>query len=705
MDPYGKQPAPARPATNFDNNIRLQSSFTSKRNDSLQAQSEDNFDESSSTTSLSTISKVIKCLISRWHASCHNPYIEIEETLDWRCARCVKKYVPPSKEPPSEEESLGSVCEIPGCNKTIYSMFGRTKLDRVLCKHHEMTERSEKSKLATKAQISALSRPVSKLIKKSKLYPVKYDEDMQGMKRKPGRKPGDMKSAPMPLTRLPVQPAFNNEPTARPGGISKLENILAARSDLHPQPDMAVRGALRPRTNNSARIPISTSITQSQSKSDNSTNTIGAFNVPKLQNRTIPSPSPEYEPPSPANFDDNTIHSPEYEPEYEPPSPVKVDNNANFWQSDVGQDDSPGSQIKDEFRAMQENAKNIVTESASAFAQGIASPFVSPSHARSMPESIFAFVGSKKPVDKTPLLGSEKAIRASSTVPYMPLISDVSSTTNTLDALVSNTTKDVWPPDLESSNRQVLRLAKKRKASPQEDQEAEPDSAKQTVIKHLNQQNLNDTMNALTTPQPQEKFPEPEPTAPELQQKGPKQKETNHTAPLYGDYKPHTIEYQRQIRAQTYDPSVLDHYLNLQMKYQARAEVEREQNITPQADIAAKTQIWGTIDPRIVWPKEQPEGWYEAKRKEIDARGGKKARFGILLTAQVRKERSDRGWHPNQNKDYVPKEERNDASIFVANEGNSGKGDLAIKGGKLGVLVPVKSKEGKVKAKQNFFPG
>jgi hypothetical protein len=123
------------------------------------------------------------------------------------------------------------------------------------------------------------------------------------------------------------------------------------------------------------------------------------------------------------------------------------------------------------------------------------------------------------------------------------------------------------------------------------------------------------------------------------------------TAPLYGEYGPHTIEYKRQLRSMTYDPTELDGYLAMQREAQAQAELEEKENFLPPVHEIAKTQIWGRVDPRVVWPKEEPEGWYEAKREEIDARGGRKANFGILLTPQVRKEREERGWHPNQNQD------------------------------------------------------
>ncbi|KAI9642874.1 hypothetical protein NHQ30_008608 [Ciborinia camelliae] len=712
MDSYGKQGAPARPATNLDNNIRSQSFSTIKSNSSLQPQPEDKFDESSSNSSLSTNGKLTTCLkckreagiatsdplyhcskcSARWHRGCHNPHppIEAESSSYWRCARCVRQYGLSSKEPPPEKESSSSICEIPGCNKPSYnSMWSNIKLDRILCKHHEMTEKNEKSRLASKAQISALSRPSSKPIKKSKLYSVKYDEDMQGMKRKPGRKPGVTKKLQMPSETRPIfQPVFDTKPAARTSGISKLENMIPER------------GARYPRTDNSVHVAKSTSIIQPQFRKSSPSNTKDASSVPKIQNRTIPSPSPEYE----------------------PPSPTKVDNNANVWKSDVEQDDSPGSQIKDELRAMQESAKKVVTESADALVQGSSPPSLPPSHSKKMSEPMFSFAGNKKPNVKTPLLSPEKAVEeASSTVSSTLPSSAVPMTTKVSKPLVpnfvlSNTEKDVLSPNPENGNHDAPRLAKKRKISSLQNQEVDKASTKETCFKQLTRPNPNNAMNESTISLPSQERPfELKHTSLQLQQEDsnqkdpnqndPNQKESKHTAPLYGNYKPNTIEYRRQLRSKTYDPSVLDHFLGVQIESQARAEFEREQNRMPQLDIAVKNQIWGHIDPRIVWPKEQSESWYEAKRKEIDARGGKKANFGKLLTAQVRKERSDRGWHPNQNKDFVPKEERNGGSIFVADDGNSGEVELVIRGGKLGVMVPVVGKDGKVKAEKKFLPG
>lgn len=101
------------------------------------------------------------------------------------------------------------------------------------------------------------------------------------------------------------------------------------------------------------------------------------------------------------------------------------------------------------------------------------------------------------------------------------------------------------------------------------------------------------------------------------------------------------LETKRRQRAATFDTSELDSFLAKQ------AEPESEIQSTPQE--LAETQIWGHINPTVVWPKETLEEWYDEKRREIDARGGRKANFGKLLTAQVRKERADKKWHIHQN--------------------------------------------------------
>ncbi|KAF7939857.1 hypothetical protein EAE99_001662 [Botrytis elliptica] len=702
MDFDSKQVAPTRSATNFDNNFRSQSFSSIKRNAGFQAQSEDKLDETSSTASLSTTSKAIKCLVckreelvldplyrcskclARWHASCHKPRPPVgADITDWYCNHCIRKHGLPPTEFSPERQSLGGVCEIPGCNKQIYSMLGKTKDDRVLCTLHEMTEKNKRSKLASKAQISAMSRPVSKPIKKTRLYPVKYDEDMQGMKRKRGRKPGDLNSKQMPPSSFSVQSVSNDKSTARPQETSNSEGPL---STLGPRP---------PRAENLPHSLTSRKLLQSQMRTSKAPNMDGSREVPKIPSRTIiqstselPS-SPEYEPPPPGEVKDNISCS----PEYEPPSPDKVDGDVNIWQSDaeqldIEQDDSPGSQIQDELRVLQKIGRPLETVSTSTENQN--------------PDSKASLLDRNEVVE-------EQSSAASSTIPFLtiPLIrkplKPISPKSN-----LDTTAQNMQFLNPESENCDVLCPAQKQKAETMVARKIAP--SKQV----LHQKITNNAMNHFIPLQPTENSRELESTVSELYQEGPNQERSNqqspnqqepkHSAPLYGDYKPNTIEYQRQLRCLTYDPSVLDHYLDLQKESQAKAEVEKEQNIMPQSDNAAEMQIWGNIDPRVVWPKEQSESWYEAKRKEIDARGGKKANFGILLTAQVRKERADRGWHLNQNKEYVPKTDRKGGSIFVGDNDSRDDIQLAIRGGKLGVLVPVTGRDGKKTSEKQFLP-
>ncbi|TGO38533.1 hypothetical protein BHYA_0073g00420 [Botrytis hyacinthi] len=590
-------------------------------------------------------------------------------------------------------------------------MLGKTKDDRVLCTLHEMTEKNKRSKLASKAQISAMSRPVSKPIKKTRLYPVKYDEDMQGMKRKRGRKPGDLKNKQILPSSFPVRSESNDKPTTRPLEASHLEGPL---STLGPRP---------PRAENLSHPPTSRKLLQPQLRTIKAPNMNGSREVPKIPSRTIiqsmselPS-SPEYEPPPPGEVEDNMSCS----PEYEPPSPDKVDSDVNIWQSDVEQldieqDDDPGSQIQDELRVIQESAKKATTVPAEELVHRHGSPY-SPtllsSSGRPL-ETVSASAENQNPDGTASLfdrkeVAEEQSSAASSTTPFLtiPLIrkplKPISPKSN-----LDTTAQNMHFLNPESENRDVLCLVQKQKAETMVARKIAP--SKQV----LHQRIINNAMNQFIPLQPTESSRKLESTVSQLYQEGsnqqrsnqqsPNQEELKHSAPLYGDYKPNTIEYQRQLRCLTYDPSVLDYYLDLQKKSQARAEVEKEQNIMPQSDNAAETQIWGNIDPRVVWPKEQTESWYEAKRKEIDARGGKKANFGILLTAQVRKERANRGWHLNQNKEYVPRADRKGGSIFLGDGDSRDDIELAIRGGELGVLLPVTGRDGKKSSEKQFLP-
>jgi hypothetical protein len=107
---------------------------------------------------------------------------------------------------------------------------------------------------------------------------------------------------------------------------------------------------------------------------------------------------------------------------------------------------------------------------------------------------------------------------------------------------------------------------------------------------------------------------------------------------------PESLEAVRQQRVKDYDSSILDSILAI------RSQLVEETQPTP-AEL--KAQNFGHIDPRLKWPKEHSDEWLAEKKKEIEARGGRKANFGKLLTPQVVKERRERGWNIHQNKAVV----------------------------------------------------
>jgi hypothetical protein len=301
----------------------------------------------------------------------------------------------------------------------------------------------------------------------------------------------------------------------------------------------------------------------------------------------------------PVSFDD---HDPDQStsPEYEPPPPIIPGENASTWQLDMDANDSPGSQIASDIRAMEESAKRVGTEiMESNLENNISRPSPSMQPYTSLLPATVAI--SQLELPEPSLYG----VSASRSLP--------DSKEDPVYARVANVGDNIARPQVRknvpvnASRQELSRRA--GEASPQEFSESSSSDSVTSVYV------------------------------------------VKKTAPLYGEYGPHTIEYKRQLRSMTYDPTELDGYLAMQREAQAQAELEEEENFLPQGHENAKTQIWGRVDPRVVWPKEEPEGWYEAKREEIDARGGRKANFGILLTPQVRKEREERVWHQNQNQD------------------------------------------------------
>lgn len=103
---------------------------------------------------------------------------------------------------------------------------------------------------------------------------------------------------------------------------------------------------------------------------------------------------------------------------------------------------------------------------------------------------------------------------------------------------------------------------------------------------------------------------------------------------------PSSIETIRAQRAANFDTTELDSFLFKQ------AQPESYEQLTTKELL--NTQIWGHIDPRVAWPRKMTEEERQEKIKEIEARGGRKANFGKILTAQVRKERAEKGWNIHQ---------------------------------------------------------
>ena len=112
---------------------------------------------------------------------------------------------------------------------------------------------------------------------------------------------------------------------------------------------------------------------------------------------------------------------------------------------------------------------------------------------------------------------------------------------------------------------------------------------------------------------------------------------------------PISIEAIRAQRAANFDTTELDSFLFKQAQPQSDEQPTNKELLS--------TQIWGHIDPRVAWPRMMTEEERQEKIKEIEARGGRKANFGKILTAQVRKERADRGWNVHQTSEWRSEEE------------------------------------------------
>ena len=94
---------------------------------------------------------------------------------------------------------------------------------------------------------------------------------------------------------------------------------------------------------------------------------------------------------------------------------------------------------------------------------------------------------------------------------------------------------------------------------------------------------------------------------------------------------PHPKSIAARKRAENFDSTELDFWI----KKQSEPKPE------PTEKELLEDQLWGHIDPRVVWPKEYSEEWYAAKRAEIDARPSRKQRFGKVRPQLEERQLSD----------------------------------------------------------------
>ncbi|CZR59646.1 uncharacterized protein PAC_09540 [Phialocephala subalpina] len=100
-----------------------------------------------------------------------------------------------------------------------------------------------------------------------------------------------------------------------------------------------------------------------------------------------------------------------------------------------------------------------------------------------------------------------------------------------------------------------------------------------------------------------------------------------------------TLEKRMELRG-PYDESELDSYLKKQRDWD-------EDDIPTKDEL--DSQNWGYIDPRVVWPQRRmTDEEREAKIKQIAARGGRKANFGKVFTAQNLQEKAEGVWDIHQ---------------------------------------------------------
>jgi hypothetical protein len=288
--------------------------------------------------------------------------------------------------------------------------------------------------------------------------------------------------------------------------------------------------------------------------------------------------------------------SPEYEPpeaspEYEPPPP-EVEAEATSLVNNIicnPNDDSPGSQIAQELRA---TASRHETPN-------------SPSHSHSQPSP------------RLPPLTSIQEQETSTSLPVPP--KDLSEPMALEDeAMVDVVPEHVWDAvkrvdavleDLSSPSKS--NSPRKNGTLPPQDGYVLSSPSEYDSEEEIDS-DIEEEMDIDQEPQPQP-LPMPEP-------------DLGHVETIHPE------------KVSTFDERILDSYILKQS--QPKAE--------PTTRELLDGQIWGAVDPRVAWPKPMTAYAYEEKQKEIQARGGRKANFGKILTAQVRKERADQGWHIHQ---------------------------------------------------------
>lgn len=166
------------------------------------------------------------------------------------------------------------------------------------------------------------------------------------------------------------------------------------------------------------------------------------------------------------------------------------------------------------------------------------------------------------------------------------------------------------------------------------------------------------------------------------------------------EYEPEVTEWfleaERKLRAAEYDPSSLDSFLK-----------QQSTDPGPSEDLP-RDQLWGHIDPRVKWPKQHSEEWLEEKRKEIDARGGRKANYKKHLTSQVRKERAEKGWGVHQTQDIDDDNEKwaEDTKALEELFGIKGGDEMepGVRNGQLVMIEKPVEETGRRRKKPKMYP-